>query len=84
MAKSQIQSETIVAAGMRIEGELKSNGNIRIDGVVSGKIQAAQDILIGSDAQIDADIAAENAVIAGSIEGNVNVKGSLLILETSF
>lgn len=82
MRKSQEQPETIVAAGMRIEGELKSNGNIRIDGVVSGKIQAAHDIMIGSEAQIDADMSAENAVVAGSVEGNVIVKDSLLILET--
>lgn len=82
MAKQQEQPETIVASGMRIEGELKSNGNIRVDGVVSGKIQTAHDIMVGKEAQIDADINAFNAVISGVVKGNVTAKGSLLIMET--
>ncbi|MBI2607315.1 MAG: polymer-forming cytoskeletal protein [Candidatus Doudnabacteria bacterium] len=82
MARQQEQPETIVASGMRIEGELKSNGNIRIDGVVAGKIQTAHDIMVGGTAQIDADINAENAVVAGVVAGNITVKGSILIMET--
>jgi cytoskeletal protein CcmA (bactofilin family) len=81
MSKQQEQPETIVADGMRIEGELKSNGNIRVDGVVAGKIQTAQDVLVGDNAQVDANIEAENAVIGGVVKGNVTVKGSLLVME---
>lgn len=82
MAKSQEYPETIVSSSMRIEGELKSNGNIKIDGIISGKIHTAQDVLIGPNAQIDADIIASNAVIAGIVKGNITVKNSLAILET--
>ncbi len=67
---------------MRIEGELKSNGNIRIDGIISGKVQTSADLIIGSSAQIDADLMAANAVIGGVVKGNVTVKNSLLIMET--
>lgn len=82
MAKTEQFPETIVSSSMRIEGELKSNGNIKIDGIISGKIHTAQDVLIGPNAQIDADIIAASAVIAGVVKGNVTVKNSLLILET--
>lgn len=82
MVKQENFPETIVSTSMRIEGELKSNGNIKIDGVISGKIHTAQDVLIGPNAQIDADIIAANAVIAGIVKGNISVKNSLLILET--
>lgn len=75
-------AETIVSSSMRIEGELKSNGNIKIDGIVSGKVQTSQDLLIGPNAQIDADLIASNAVITGVVKGNVTVKNSLLIGET--
>ena len=75
--------ETIVSAAMRIEGELKSSGNIKVDGIVSGKIQTSQDLSIGPNAQIDADIVASNAVIGGVVKGNITVKGSLLLLETA-
>ncbi|MBX4205078.1 MAG: polymer-forming cytoskeletal protein [Candidatus Doudnabacteria bacterium] len=81
MARNDIP-ETIVSAGMRIEGELKSNGNIRIDGIVSGKVQTSQDLVLGATAQIDADLIAANAFISGTVKGNVTVKNSLSITET--
>jgi cytoskeletal protein CcmA (bactofilin family) len=81
MAREQ-NPETIVAASMRIEGELKSHGSIRIDGIVSGKIQTQQDLIAGPTAQIDADILAANAIIGGIVRGNITAKGSLIILET--
>ena len=74
--------ETIVGSSMRIEGELKSAGNIKIDGVVSGKVHTSADLLVGNNAQVDADLIAANAVIAGVVKGNVTVKESLKILET--
>lgn len=83
MARTQeTYPETIVSSSMRIEGELKSNGNIKIDGIISGKVHTAQDLLIGPNAQIDADLIAANAIIAGVVKGNVLVKNSLIITET--
>lgn len=82
MARNEQSPETIVATAMRIEGELKSNGNIRIDGIVSGKVHTTQDLFIGPSAQIDADLIASNAVIAGVVKGNVTVKNGLSIEST--
>lgn len=64
---------------MRIEGELKSSGNIKIDGIVSGKVHTSHDLTIGPNAQIDADLIAGNATIAGVVKGNITVKESLTI-----
>jgi cytoskeletal protein CcmA (bactofilin family) len=82
MARTEQNPETIVATAMRIEGELKSNGNIRIDGIVSGKVHTTQDLTIGSNAQIDADLIANNAVVSGVVKGNMTIKNSLTITET--
>jgi cytoskeletal protein CcmA (bactofilin family) len=82
MARTQDHPETIVSSSMRIEGELKSNGNINIDGIVTGKVYTSQDLTVGPNAQIDADVVAANAIVSGIIKGNVTVKGHLLINET--
>ena len=82
MARTDNNPETIVSSAMRIEGELKSNGNIRIDGKITGKVHTSQDLVVGPNAQIEADVVAANASIAGVIRGNVIVKGLLVILET--
>jgi cytoskeletal protein CcmA (bactofilin family) len=82
MTRPEQNPETIVSSTMRIEGELKSSGNVKIDGIVSGKVHTSQDLIVGPNAQIDADLIAGNAVVGGVVKGNVTVKGSLLILET--
>jgi cytoskeletal protein CcmA (bactofilin family) len=81
MARSDLP-ETIVSQGMRIEGELKSSGNIRIDGLINGKVQTSQDLVIGNTATIEGDLVAQNALIAGVVKGNVTIKNSLAISET--
>jgi len=75
--------DTVVSAGMRIEGELKSGGNISIDGVISGKVHTSQDLEIGPNAQIDADLIANNAIIGGVVKGNVTIKNSLQLMSTA-
>jgi cytoskeletal protein CcmA (bactofilin family) len=82
MARQEQNPETIVSSSMRIEGELKSNGNIRIDGIITGKVHTSKDLIVGPTARIDADILAANAVIAGTVKGNVTIKGLLSIMET--
>ena len=83
MDRNEQNPETIVSSSMRIEGELKSNGNIRIDGKIKGSVQTQADLMVGQTAQIDADLIASNALIAGIVKGNVTVKGSLILLETA-
>lgn len=68
---------------MRIEGELKSQGSIKIDGLVNGKVHTSQDLSIGPNAQIDADLIAANAFIAGIVKGNVTAKGIVKLASTA-
>ena len=60
-----------------------SQGDVIIDGEVSGSIQTATALKVGESARIRASVAADSAVVAGIIEGNVSVAGRLELLETS-
>jgi len=75
-------AETIVGSSVSIEGDLKSEGNVRIDGEVSGSVTTKKDLAIGENAKIKANVKAENAVVAGRIEGNVEVENQLELTET--
>ena len=74
--------ETVVGASVKIEGDLASEGDIRVEGAVSGKIKTTKNLYIGPQAQIEADLDAGNAVIAGSVKGEIKIKDNLLIQET--
>jgi cytoskeletal protein CcmA (bactofilin family) len=72
-------AESIVGPSVKIDGDLKSSGNLRIDGMVTGKVSTSQNLYVGDGANITADINAENAAVYGAVAGNVKVSGGLLI-----
>lgn len=74
--------ETIVGATVKIEGDLVSDGDIRVDGLVAGKIKTSKDLFVGREAKIEADIEATNAVFAGLVKGDIKVADSLVIEAT--
>jgi cytoskeletal protein CcmA (bactofilin family) len=65
---------TIVGAGARLEGNVVSAGNLRIDGQIKGQINADGDVTLSPQSQVEADIRAQNVSVAGRFKGNVIVK----------
>lgn len=74
--------ETIIAAGVQLEGDFTSQGNVLIEGAVQGSLRTERDLRVGENAVITADVKAANAVVAGEVRGNVIISGKLE-LETS-
>ena len=84
MADSQIDAgsgpaETVVGPSVKIQGDLNSEGNIRIEGQVTGKVKTSQSVMVNEGAKIAADVAAGNAVIAGEVQGNMKISGNLIL-----
>jgi cytoskeletal protein CcmA (bactofilin family) len=75
--------ETIIAQGVKVEGDFHSQGDVVIDGEVSGSVETAQALRVGDRAIIRANVSAANAVIAGTVEGNLRVSGMLEILASA-
>ncbi len=69
--------ETIIAAGVQLEGDFTSQGNVLIEGTVQGSLRTERDLRVGENAVITADVKAANAVVAGEVRGNVIVSGKL-------
>ena len=71
---AQNDEVTIVGAGARLEGNVVSAGNLRIDGQVKGQINADGDVTLSPQSQVEADIRAQNVSISGRFTGNIVVK----------
>jgi cytoskeletal protein CcmA (bactofilin family) len=76
-------AETVVGPSVKIQGDLVSEGNIRIEGAVSGKVKTSQSVHVGEAAKIAADVHAGSAVIAGEIQGNMKIGSNLVLLSTA-
>ncbi len=84
-ARNGDQSSTsinLIGAGTVIEGQVKSTGDIRIDGTVAGTVHSKSKVVLGSTGLIDGDIFCQNADISGTIKGKSNVH-EMLFLKSS-
>ncbi|MBI4714144.1 polymer-forming cytoskeletal protein [Candidatus Uhrbacteria bacterium] len=79
----QSSNETIIAQGVKVEGDFHSQGDVVIDGEVNGSIETTQALTIGQSARIHADVTAKSAVIAGEVKGNIHASERLELLATS-
>lgn len=77
------QAETVVGPSVKIQGDLNSDGNIRIEGQVTGKVKTSQSVFVNQGAKITADMLAGNAVIGGEVQGNLKISGHLILQGTA-
>lgn len=73
---------SIIAAGMKVAGDIETTGVIKIEGRIEGSIRGARQVLLGRQGEVKGDINAYEAVIGGRVEGvvttidRVEVQGS--------
>lgn len=66
-------SINLIGAGTSIKGDVQANGDIRIDGTVTGTVTAKGKIVLGNSGYIDGEIYCKSADISGTVKGNLNV-----------
>lgn len=69
----------IISPGTRIEGEVFSNGDIRVDGVVDGYLNTKAKVVIGPKGTIKGELICESADVTGIIDGKLSVKNELYL-----
>ena len=69
--------------GTIIEGTIKSESDIRIDGIIKGSLNCKAKVIIGPSGSIEGEVKCENAVIEGKFDGNLTVAELLNVRETA-
>ena len=80
--ETESNSINIIGAGTSINGDIKSNGDIRIDGVLEGNIDAKGKLVIGVTGKVKGSIRCKNSDISGYVDGEIVVE-DLLTLKAS-
>lgn len=70
---------TIIGAGVILEGKISCKGNIRVDGVVNGDINANGSVAVGENGEINGEINAEIINVGGKVTGSLNAKDKLVL-----
>lgn len=66
--------DSVIGKGTTIDGDIKINGSIKIDGKIDGNIHSKESALIGRDSSVKGNISCRSAVIGGRIQGNVTAQ----------
>ncbi len=76
-------SSNIIGKGTILEGNLETFGNVRIEGKVIGNIKTKSKAAFGHSSQVEGNVLAQNAEIAGHISGTVEVSEQLVLKPTA-
>jgi cytoskeletal protein CcmA (bactofilin family) len=74
---------SVIAAGMKIIGDIDSNGVVKIEGLVEGAIRGARQLLLGRQGTIHGDIRVQEAIIGGTVVGNITADERVEVQGTS-
>jgi cytoskeletal protein CcmA (bactofilin family) len=80
---SESSAINLIGTGTRITGDITSNGDVRIDGILSGNISLKGRLVIGPQGRIEGDVHCQNADISGEIKGKLNVIEMLALKATA-
>jgi cytoskeletal protein CcmA (bactofilin family) len=76
--KAQPPIKSLIAQGTRIEGNMKFNEGLRVDGEVYGDIQASPEesslLVISEAAVVQGAIQADHVIINGTVRGPVHAR----------
>jgi cytoskeletal protein CcmA (bactofilin family) len=83
--KSKIEDlfTNIITKNTKIEGNISSDENLRIDGQVEGNIKIKGKIVLGKDSYIKGEISAFQVDISGKVLGSINCEDILVLNSTS-
>lgn len=68
--------------GTTLTGELESDGDVRVEGVIEGTVRTAAKVAIGATGLVNGDIICRNADIEGKVNGDLEVSELLTLKST--
>lgn len=80
--ETEQSSVNLLGVGTKINGDINTNGDFRVDGALVGTIFTKGKIIVGESGSIEGEIKCKNADISGSIKAKIIVS-ELLTLKSS-
>ncbi len=69
----------LIANGTTFKGDIQTDSDLRIDGVLNGTIQSKGKVIVGETGQMEGEIQCKNADISGKVNANIKIAESLTL-----
>ena len=74
---------SIVGPGMKVVGDLLTEGTVRVEGHVEGNVEAGKAVVVGKGGEIHGDIRTEDSIVSGRVRGSVTATSRLEVQATA-
>jgi len=74
--------ESIISAGLTIEGKIDGVGHVRIAGVFKGDVNVQGNLTIEQGAHLTGGVKADTVIIGGQLDGNIDAASRVELLQT--
>ncbi len=76
-------SVNLIGNGTKIIGDIASQGDVRIDGHLTGNISTSGKFVLGPNGVVEGNINSNNADLSGEVKGKVNINEMLFLKSTA-
>ena len=83
MQKPRTMERNIIAKNTTFVGEITSDGDFRIDGVLEGTLKTSGRVIVGAEGFVKGTVESANADIEGRFSGQLSASATLTIKATS-
>ena len=85
MLKSAEKNNDInsISLGSKLQGDLTSSGDVRVDGSLSGSVKTEKKLVLGERGVIEGEVYCKNAIIAGELKASIKVEELLTLKATA-
>ncbi len=74
--------ESVIAAGLTIEGKIEGAGHVRIAGDFKGDVNVQGNLTIEPGAHLTGGVKADTVVVGGQLDGNIDASSRVELLQT--
>ncbi len=74
---------SIIGSDLTVIGELRTEGVVKIDGVVEGDIKAAHQVLVSKEGAVKGDIQTREAIVGGKVTGSIHAQERVEVQSTA-
>src|SRR5947207_15874430 len=80
--RSKEAKESVIAAGLTIDGKIEGVGHVRMAGRFKGDVNVDGDLTIDPGAKITGSVRARTVTVGGELDGNIDAASRVELLST--
>ncbi len=77
-------SQNIISQGTKMVGDLSSEGDFRIDGIIEGNIKTSGKVVVGKSGFVKGNLNGTDAYFEGKFSGKLELSGTLTLKDSAF